>query len=360
MPEKPFEDLIIEKVQRADLGQLEQLFTSSFADEVDIEQVKRRIRRTRQFYYILNPLSKFSLWIKNHFNIYVIKISGKLVGFVQVSYINPTQMHIDYIAFSKEYRGQGLGKWVLTMLFSQVADVKNYDVVLEVRVGNRAYNFYKRLGFQEVTEILHYELRLGTAFVLPQVLELPGFHKLSAMERGKLYHLYLESVPSTLRRVIRRTYGEFSPRMMVRYLEWAKNYLMRKQKQDYVVEQDGKIVAWLNVNSYFKVKSHVISLTIHPDYESLRQGLLNKAIHLIAENYDQGTISTTVYSDAPGKQVALERLGFSKELAYYLMFRPAAAKRNGSGKSTSYKTKPLPVSGRQCKRRNFNMFTFFI
>ncbi|SCM80839.1 Acetyltransferase [uncultured Sporomusa sp.] len=353
MPEKPFEDLTIEKVRRDDLGKLEKLFTSAFADEVDIEQVKRRIRRTRQFYYILNPLSKFSLWIKNHFNIYVIKISGELVGFVQVSYINSTQMHIDYIAFSKEYRGQGLGQWVLAILFSQVADANNYDVILEVRVGNRAYNFYKRLGFREMTEILHYELRLDPAFILPQVVDLPGFRKLAVLERGKLYHLYLESVPITLRRVIRRTYGEFSPSMMVRHLEWAKNYLMRKQKQDYVVEQDGKIVAWLNVNSYFKVKSHVISLTIHPDYESLRQGLLSKAVHLIAESYGPGVISTTIYSDDPGKQVALERLGFSKDLAYYLMFRPAAAKRNDSGKSPSHPTKPLPVSSRQCKKRRY-------
>lgn len=352
MPEKPFEHLIFEKVQRGDLSQLEKLFTSAFAEEIDIDQVKRRIRRARQFYYILNPLSRFSVWIKNHFNVYVIKINEKLAGFLQVSYLNSTQLHIDYIAFSKEYRGQGLGKWVLTKLFSQVTDVNHYDVILEVREDNRAYNLYKRLGFKAITEILHYELRLDNEYVLPQIVSLSGFRKLTSQERGKLYNLYLASVPFNLRQVIKRTYQEFNPSMMVRHLERAKNYLMRKQKHDYVIEQDGKLVAWLNVNSYFKVNNHVISLTLHPDYESLRPGLLAKAIQLVRENCGQGIISTTIYSDDPGKQVALERLGFKKKLAYYLMFRPAASNQSAPRNSSLHLPKTAAIARRQGKRRN--------
>ncbi len=356
MPEKTLDDLTIEKVQRADLGQLEKLYASAFGDEVEIEQVKRRIRRARQFYYILQPLSRFSTWVKNHFNVYVVKISEKVVGFIQVSYLNSTQLHIDYIAFSKQYRGKGLGKWVLTKLFANVADANNYDVILEVRVGNRAYNFYKRLGFNQITEILHYELCLGSdhqaATQLQGKLLPPGFRELTGWDRGKLYKLYLESVPLALRQVIKRPYREFNPSMAVRHLDWAKNYLMRKRKSDYVVEQDGKIVAWLTVSSYFKVKNHVIGLIIHPSYESLRQDLINKAIKLIVENYSPGTISTTIYSDEPGKQVALEHLGFRTELAYYLMFRPSVTKRREAGKSAVYATKPLTATGKQLKRRN--------
>lgn len=354
MPEKTFDDLTIEKVQRADLDQLEKLFASAFGDEVDVEQAKRRIRRARQFYYILQPLSKISVWVKNHFNVYVIKISGKVVGFIQVSYLNSIQLHIDYIAFSKQYRGKGLGKWVLTKLLTSKADANNYDVVLEVRVGNRAYNFYKRLGFSKITEILHYELRLGSELGLSrlQTKPLPGFRELTGRDRGRLYRLYLESVPLTLRQVVKRPYGEFNPSMMVRHLDWAKNYLMRKRKHDYVVEKEGNIVAWLTVNSYIRVKSHVISLIVHPSHEELRQELINKAINLIAENYRQGVISTTVYSDDPAKQVALENLGFRKDLAYYLMFRPSLAQRKETGKSVLHVTKPVSVTGKQYKKRN--------
>lgn len=326
---KPFDNLTIKKVQRSDLDQLEKLFATAFAEEVDMQQIKRRIRRARQFYFILQPLSKFSEWVKNHFDVYIVKIAEQVVGFIQLSYLNSSQLHVDYIAFSKQYRGQGLGRWVLTKLLENVADANNHDVVLEVRVDNPAYKLYKRLGFKAVTEILHYEMSFGRPKVaLPSFdAELSGFRKLAAQDRGQLYRLYKNAVPPSLRQVIKRSYSEFNPSMMVRHLDWAKNYLMRKQKTDFVVEQSGKIVALVTINSYFKAKSHIISLIVHHSYEYLRAALLNKAINLITAYHKQGSISITIYSDDPTKQEALERLGFSKDTAYYLMFRPSVEKR---------------------------------
>lgn len=343
MSKLPFEDVTIEKVQRDDLDQLEKLFASAFAGEVDIQQIQRRIRRARQFYYLLHPLSKFSAWVKNHFNVYVVKVSEKVVGFIQISYLNPTQMHVDYIAFSKQYRGQGLGQWVLTKLVEDVVDANNYDVILEVRLDNPAYRLYRRFGFKQITEILHYEMALGPRKDLrcQQNQDLPGFREVTDEDRRQLYRLYKESVSPALRHVVKRSYGEFNPSMMVRHLDWAKNYLMRKEKSDYVVEQSGKIVALLTITSYLRVKSHVLSLIIHRDHEELRQALLAKAISLIGANHKRGTISTTIYSDDPNKQAALEQLGFRQELAYYLMFRPSIAKRKESIRAKPHKEQPM-------------------
>lgn len=323
---KTLDNLTIEKVQRSDLNQLEQLFATAFADEVDIQQIRRRIRRARQFYYILQPLSRFSVWIKNHFNVYVVKVAGQVVGFIQISYLNPVQLHIDYIAFSKSYRGQGLGRWVLTKLLDEVADVKNYDVVLEVRTDNPAYHFYKRLGFKAVTEILHYATTFNDSEVsdIPSNEIIPGFRELRPEDRSQLYRLYKSSLSHNLRQVIKRGYGEFNPSMVVRQLDWAKNYLMRKQKNDYVVEQAGKIVALLTVNSYFKAHKYVISLILNQSFEYLRLPLLAKALAIIKTHHNQGVISVAVYNDDPGKQEALEKLGFVRDMSYYLMFRPPA------------------------------------
>ncbi|HWR08627.1 GNAT family N-acetyltransferase [Sporomusa sp.] len=328
MSDNTFEHVTIEKVQRPDLKQLEQLFASAFGDEIDIDQIRRRIHRTRQFYYILHPLSKFSAWIRNHFNIYVVKITGRVIGFIQVSYLNQTQLHVDYIAFSKQYRGQGLGTWVLTKLLKDVADVNDYDVVLEVRVDNPACSFYRRLGFRQITQILHYAKPLTPGYDLPvaQAEVLSGFRELRGADRARLYRLYLESVPLSLRRVVKRTYGEFNPSMMVRNLEWLKNSLMRKQQKNYVVEQQGKIVALLTINSYLKANSHMFSLILHPSHEPLRQVIIEKASSILIANGCQGIISTTIYSDDSSKQRALEELGFRSDLAYHLMFRPSAIK----------------------------------
>lgn len=348
MSEKPFKDVTIERVRRADFDQLEKLFASAFHGEVEIEQLKRRIRRAHQFYYLLQPLSEFSMWIKNHFNIYVVKIGGKVVGFIQISFLNPVQMHIDYLAFSKQCRGQGLGRWVLSKLLANIADTNDYDVVLEVRVGNPAYHFYQRLGFKNAAEILHYELHLDTknAKLQQSTVNLEGFRPLVGQDRAKLYDLYQESVSLAMRQVVKRMYQEFNPGMMLRHLDSVKSYLMRKRKREYVIEQEGKIVAWLTVVSYLKVKNHVISLILHPDYEQLRVSVLTEAVNLIAEKYNQGVISTTIYNDDFFKKMALEDLGFTNDLAYYLMYRPSVTKRQETSKKI---TRPLPVAGKHFK-----------
>ncbi|HWR43975.1 GNAT family N-acetyltransferase [Sporomusa sp.] len=354
MSDNTFEHVTIEKVQRLDLDQLEKLFASAFGDEVDIEQIKRRIHRARQFYYILHPLSKFSVWVKNHFNIYVVKIARQVIGFIQVSYLNPTQLHVDYVAFSKPYRGQGLGTWVLTKLLDDVADANDYDVVLEVRVDNPAYNFYRRLGFKRITEILHYEKPLLSGYFLSatQGAELTGFRKLKGTDRAKLYRLYLESVPLPLRRVVKRAYGEFNPSMMVRSLEWLKNNLMRKQQQDYVVEQEGKMVAWLTINSYLKANNHVFSLILHPSHEPLRQVIIDKAISILLANGNRGIISTTIYSNDFSKQVVLEQLGFRNDLAYHLMFRPSAIKLKETSRPLASASRTVSVVDKMHRKQN--------
>lgn len=348
MSEKPLENVTIERVRRTDFDQLEKLFASAFHGEVEIEQLKRRIRRAHQFYYLLQPLSRFSMWIKNHFNIYVVKFGAKVVGFIQISFLNPVQMHIDYLAFSKQCRGQGLGRWVLSKLLANVADVNDYDVVLEVRVDNPAYRFYQRLGFRNAAEILHYELHLGSdkAKIKQPAIKLEGFRPLAEEDRAKLYYLYQESVSAAMRQVVKRMYREFNPSMMVRHLDSIKSYLMRKRKQEYVIEREGKIVAWLTVVSYLKVKSHVISLILHPDFERLRLGLLTEAVSIIAEKYSQGVITTTIYNDDLSKKAALENLGFNNDLAYYLMYRPSVTKRREAVRKIM-RTKP--VTGKHFK-----------
>jgi len=354
MSENLFDQLTFEKVQRRDLDQLETVFAAAFGDEVDANQIKRRIHRAKQFYNILHPLSKFSIWIKNLFNIYVVKLVGQVAGFIQISYLNPTQVHIDYVAFSKNYRGQGLGSWVLGKLLDDLADANNYDVVLEVGVDNPAYNFYRRFGFRRITEIFHYGRQLPAGYTLPvaQAAMLTGFRELRAQDRPRLYGLYLEAVPLLFRQVIKRSYGEFYPSMVVKSLERLKNYLMRNKKSEYVLEQDGKIVALLTISSYVKAKRHLLTLILHPAWEDLRQPLVNKAISLIVADNNQGTITTTIYGDNYSKQVTLERLGFRKNLVYHLMFRPSALKKKEMNRLPAAQGRPVLTCGKMQRKLN--------
>jgi hypothetical protein len=230
----------------------------------------------------------------------------------------------------------------LTKLLDEVADVDKYDVVLEVGVENPAYSFYRRLGFRPVTEILHYEMPFDNS--KPSLIsdnEVPGFRELRAKDRSQLYRLYKSSISHNLRQVIKRGYGEFNPSMIVRQLDWAKNYLMRKRKHDFVVEQAGKVVALLTINSYLKTKNFVISLILNQSFEYLRRMLLAQAVNIIKTHHPQGVISITIYGDNAGKQVVLERLGFSKDSSYYLMFRPAYESGKESIVAKPYRTQAV-------------------
>lgn len=313
-------NLTIEKIQHHDLDDLEKIFTAAFGEELDAGRIRQRIHRIRQFYYLLLPLSGLSPWVRNMFNIFICRVNHTVAGFVQVSCINPQQMHLDYIALSKQYRGQGLGTLILRRLLTKVAQ-RNYDIVLEVRTGNPAYNLYKRLGFAEQAQIIHYEKTIDDTATLTAPAALPGLRPSRAQDWLQLYQLYLHSLPAKLHRIVKRDRLEFKPNPLTAGLEYLKNRLMRTRKAQYVLTENASIIGSLEINSFLKTNSHIISIMLEPAAEHCREVLLKQALFQL-QPYGAGTVSTTIYDDDLRKQLALEKVGFSRQEAYCLMFRP--------------------------------------
>lgn len=316
-------NISIEKVRYHDLNDLEKIFTGAFGEEVDAAIIRQRIHRIRQFYFVLLPLSSISLWLKNLFSIYICRVDGKVAGFMQVSFFNRGQLHLDYIAINKNYRGQGLGTLILRKLIDR-ASRNNYDIILEVRSDNPAYHLYKRLGFISQAQILHYNKDIDKSLPVRPA----GKHRLAGLRRRSdndwrsIYELYLKSLPLKLHQIARREVREFNPNLFTKSLEWFKNYMMGNIKQQYVVEKHGKVIGTLELQSYLKAHSHIMNVMLDPEHEYLRERLYLQALHLLRA-HKRGTISTTIYRDGPEKQQALEKLGFVETEAYYLMFRPA-------------------------------------
>lgn len=316
-------NITIEKIRYNDLNDLEKIFTAAFGEEFDAELIKRRIRRIRQFYYILLPLSNLSLWLKNLFNIYICRVDGNVAGFMQVSFFNCKQLHLDYIAISKKYRGQGLGTLVLRKLLDRAAR-NNYDLILEVRKNNPAYSLYERMGFVEQAEILHYEKVIGDSEQEEKeqpLHSIQGVRKRKDVDWRQVYSLYLKTLPSKLRRVARREVREFNPSLFTKTMEWVKNYLMGNLKRQYVVEKHDTIVGSFELQSYLKSGSHIVNVMIDEEHERLREPLLRKALNCLRHHKGEN-VGTTIYADGFHKEAVLEKLGFMKTEAYYLMFRP--------------------------------------
>ena len=319
-------NITIEKVGYHELHKVQAIFTDSFRGEVNSSHIKRRMNRMRQFYYFFRPLTRISPWAKNLFNIYVIKYNDIIVGFSQLSYINYKELHIDYIAIHKQYRGQGLGTWALRKLLNDVADANKLDVVLEVKSGNAAYHLYKRLGFSTQAHILQYgrTFEAVCASLVPPAL--PGLRLLQDLDQTQLYKLYRTIQPKGLQRNSKQDYQRFNPSLFVRNLEWFKNRLMKKIKREFVIEIDKNIVASLEIHSCPKTASHIINVMLHPAHEHLRKPLFSYALFLLQKKYRQGKVITTIYNDNIRKQQTLNKLGFSQEKNYHLMIRHPKSK----------------------------------
>ena len=314
-------NITLEKVGYHDLPEVQKIFIESFGDEVHPSYIKRRMSRMRQFYYIFKPFTHISPWAKNLFNIYVIKINGSIAGFCQVSYINYQELHIDYIAVRKQYRGQGLGNWALHKLLNEVADINKLDVVLEVKSGNTAYHLYKRLGFSTIVHILQYAKTFATTCATLVPPTMPGLRLLQEIDRPQLYELYRNILPEGLKRNIKQDYQRFNPSLFVRNLEWIKNRLMKKIKSEFIVENGKNIIASLEIHSCPKAASHIINVMLHPDFENLRKSLFNYALFFLLKKYKSGKAITTIYNDNIRKQQTLDKLGFLQERNYHLMVR---------------------------------------
>lgn len=199
----------VERVCYHDLSDLEKIFTAAFGDEIHVKRIRQRIHRVRQFYYLLLPLSRVSPWVKNLFNIYVCRMDGQVAGFIQVSYLNRRQLHLDYIAVRKQYRGRGFGTLMLRKLVENVADAQQYDIILEVKEGNPAHCLYKRLGFTDQAKVLHFEKNIDkTSSARTQ---LPGFRVRRDTDWREIYQLYLASIPARIRRCIQREIKDLTP-----------------------------------------------------------------------------------------------------------------------------------------------------
>lgn len=315
----------IEKVRYEELSDVEKIFRREFGDELNVAVIQQRIQKMRQFYYLLLPLSSLSLWVKNLFNVYIIKVKGKVAGFLQISHLTTWQLHLDYIALSAVYRGRGIGTRVLQKFLTDVADKNEYEVILEVRTDNPAYHLYQRLGFCQKAQVLHYGRQLAGIRKAPQEIPIAGFRRLQAADRGQLYRLYIHSISRGLRQVVRREYRDFNPGLFIRNLDWLKNQITKNQKRQYVVEVQNTIVALMELRSYSQANFHVISVILQPQYENIREALMNKAGSILARHYKKGEISTTIYNDSAAKQQALERAGYIRTETYYLMQRLVGA-----------------------------------
>lgn len=318
------EDITVNQITRQDLNNLEELFEKEFGEEINMDIVKARIRKLRQFYYILKLLRYVSPLVRELWRIFIIKVKGSFAGFIQLSYRGKDKLHLDYIAIAKEYRGQGIGRYVLQRLLRDFADNEGLMLILEVRLDNPAYLLYHELGFVAKIQIINYERKffeydskLSNSSI---VLEL-----LKENDRLTVYDLYRSNVPDNLANIVLESWEVFRLNMFQRNVLKLKSLLFKNKMTEYVVKVNHKIIASINIRSYEKAGYHALTIYMHPMYELLRKQVLNSVIVILAKQYHQGVIGTSIYDDLISKQHDLNDTGFIKQEAYFFMYRKPKA-----------------------------------
>ncbi len=80
----------------------------------------------------------------------IITLDGEDIGWIQVSHTD-TEFCLDQLHLVEAARGKGIGTHLINETIAE-AGKENKNVSLSLVKGNRARNFYQRLGFHQVAE----------------------------------------------------------------------------------------------------------------------------------------------------------------------------------------------------------------
>ena len=129
--EKPFPEILFERMRQEDLQQVMVIEKESFPDPWHISFFKRQLRKQKKQTFL-----------------YVARINNKVIGYI-VFYIFCGEGHIMNIAVDSKYRRHGVGRYILVSTLEIVQTQPCNEVFLEVAVNNTAARqLYQQFGFQ--------------------------------------------------------------------------------------------------------------------------------------------------------------------------------------------------------------------
>lgn len=201
----------IRQLQKSDTEEMFKLASYAFNKELTVERRER-----------------FARLVENSNN-YGLMVDGKLASQVmstpfEVNFHGVTYKMggIGYVASYPEYRGQGK---IHEIMFQILSDMKKEKIALSY-LAPFSYRFYRRFGYEQVFENLHYQL---SANHLPKVIE----------TTGQVHRMKLKEAEPFLEDLYEK--DEKNHKGGVKRAEWWWNYILSKNKmRDYAVYFDDK------------------------------------------------------------------------------------------------------------------------
>lgn len=104
-----------------------------------------------------NPSFDMYIYLTYGSDIFVADIGKKIVGYVVTMELDKLRGKIISLAVKKEFRGSGIGEYLMRRAIERLREKGKKEIALEVRVSNKiAQKLYEKLGFKILETIPNY------------------------------------------------------------------------------------------------------------------------------------------------------------------------------------------------------------
>ncbi len=308
-------ELIIRPAQLGDLEAVEEIFAEAFDEEYGSRSVdiRRQVRRLRQWYGPLKTLSLFPNRFQHMFTVHVAELEGKIQGVIQVSPFNHSRStwRVDHIAVARSAQRQGVGSRLLKHCLEHFREARTW--ILEVNIHNEAaMALYRRNGFQPLAQITYWSIPVEILAALSQhEPKLPNLVPVTNRDAYAIYQLDTGSMPANVRQVYDREVSDFRTSPLDWALERVKLSISHTERVEACVYEPERKTAI----GYFNLKldctgqqPHVAKLTVHPAYTWLYPELMAKMAQLV-QAYPPQSLALASTDYQPEREEFLLKLG---------------------------------------------------
>lgn len=299
---------------RKDLSQVADLIEEAFGSELEPGGIAalRDLRVLSRMGPLVGLMARSDPYLEDVLGGFVWIEDNRVVGNVTLQRLDTygSRWQIANVAVSKDYRGHGIGRALVTSAIERIQERQGNWAVLQVRIDNDiARGLYERLGFVHLTQdaILQldraprevqqadpparFRLYRHTEWQARYTLEAAARTDLAKWWRPVRSHQFMQTSESRL--------GE-------KLWEWAG----RDRVQRWVVEGDYGFAAWLMIDARRWEGIHRLEFTVHPSCRGeLEQQLLDFAMQTLA-GYPAWPVRVDHQGEHTEMMAALERAGF--------------------------------------------------
>ncbi len=297
-----------------DLPQLADLIQTAFEQELGrtgnrIVQEMRQLARAWPLLRLLGASGTlFSQWMTG----YVWIEDGELVGNATLSVQNRRRdlWNISNVAVRPEYRGRGIARQLVQATLHEAEARGAQWIALEVRADNpAAQQLYRSLGFAAYDSLV--ELRMPAHRLTPRTApDVPHLRRRRPDDWQGLYALFKATTAreaQELEPIVASRYRLGLDRRLERRLE---DWLRFRRRTEWVLEENGLLVAFLEAIAQRTHTAHSLQLTVHPKCRgALEHPLLATGLHSLSlsPGYDVESKGSTSH---PQALKALHEAGF--------------------------------------------------